>query len=327
MVLYLNAFLEHPACHQEFFDSGGLPLFLDVLAKHKDGNTFKSLCNIARNSDHLLRVMASEPALSAQLALVFTKGPENCKEHCIHLVSLFAAAGLPIHPSVVAIVIPSLIDFLSSSPKIPPLLILRALFFFCKTYDHARLVAANGGMEAVTNFLANAKGVERKHAIGLMTSIPEIEPPATITNFRSLSSPKNEQHIFQFLCVGQEPTEEMIVYMLNQMDKGDFTTTIFSSLSAFIANGSERAKQLDMFPHFQTAAKHIIEGKKLSPTVIESFLLLGCLILDSENVVRMEEICGSLETVIEGRNDQIAWLMYFFQLARMVFTVLVELLY
>lgn len=112
MTPVLNSFLEWASCH-EFTEFGGLHLLLAALAKKKDSNTFQSLCNIASNSEVLHRAMTFLPAMSAQIAIVLMKGPENCQEQCIQLAFLFAQAGIALHSSVIS----ALLSFLKYNCK------------------------------------------------------------------------------------------------------------------------------------------------------------------------------------------------------------------
>lgn len=176
VVSYLTTLLACPLCHKEFVDHGGVKLFLSVIAGRKDSIMFASLYTIASNNDDLVRVIASEPALSAQMGIVFKKGPDDCKQHCIHLVSLFAGAGITIHPSVIAVVVPSLLDIISlPETAIPQLIVIRALVSLCANDECAKLVAANGGTDTVARFLRRAKSEERHSAIRLQPLITAIE--------------------------------------------------------------------------------------------------------------------------------------------------------
>lgn len=306
----LNTFLAFPASHKEFVDAGGVKLCLKIIAQFKDPDTFASLCNIASNSNDLLRVIASEPALSAQIAIVLKKGPNSCQEYCINLVSLIAGANIPLHPSIIPIVIPALISFLASNSNLSK--VIQALIHLIDSNpDSAKLVTINGGIEAVTSLLTAVTGELRKQTIHLLLRIPEdvdknLPPPG---DFQALSTTDKETAVLWALCTGQEITDKMI-QLLNDTR---FTNTKYIPSLCMLAliDDTSWTSQLNLYSGLTSAMHRVVAQKKVTSEQQDALLLLGSLVMNPDNIEDVGKMGNGLKIFGESMSAQGTCLLNF----------------
>lgn len=172
----VNQLLENTMSHSDFVGFGGVRLYSEVLAKWKFPKALEMLYRIGRESEPLLQIIASDPALSAQMAVGMRGESTNLKIAIMKMMALISDAGIPIHRTLSSQSIPVLLDALTPDSSLPLSLSLSLLASFSNTTLFGIGMMRYEGRSIISNIdIDTLGGQDRINAQRLQAKLPNRE--------------------------------------------------------------------------------------------------------------------------------------------------------
>lgn len=308
----ISLLLENPVCHNEFVDVGGLKFLNDTIAQYKDPTVFRTLYNIGNANDNILRTLAADPYLNAQIVLVCRKGPPDCKGICLELITLFIFAKIPIHPSLTSLAIQELSAALTNNTtKLPLIKIIQALTILTENIRGDQPMSLSSVHQDTLKILESATGEVRYHAIRLLTNVPEspvktrVDHP-NLHQFTTLNEVDKKSVVEKLAFVNIEAiNDEMVEFCLSNTSK-EIQTDVLIALAARMMDDESERREMDLFPQLENLIGHpqlqtlIAHASSTLEWVLEGILVFAALIIVPENVQKVVKLCSKLDEMISS---------------------------
>lgn len=281
--------LENTMSHYNFIDLGGVKLFSEVIAKHKKLGALQTLYAIGRASEPLLQVIASDLALSAQLAIAVKSTPPKVKTVILEMMALFTKYNIPIHPALASSSIPTLIGALYFEEKNFISASLSILTPLVESDDGLRaLAASHGAASAVTKLLETVEGEDRVNAQRLKVKLPDAP------KFTSAPLPQNKAMAIHHLKM--TPIQGTFDIACAQIANGILSA---KTLYVLLIQSLEDSTKVP----FEDITKIVLCKEKMSDLEVELFLVLAMVMAsDLENYRDVIACCRVFEEGLPSRS-------------------------